>query len=133
MNNAIANTTSLHATQGRAPMPALDNTPPTAAEVKDAQATKEAFGDFVGKTFYGQLLKSMRQTVGKPAYFDGGRAEEVFRTQLDQTIADRMSDVEGASLSDGMFRQQFPAEADVLRRHEQAAGGLDQLSALRRR
>ena len=29
---------------------------------------------------------SMRKTVGKAAYFDGGRAEEIFRGQLDQVI-----------------------------------------------
>ncbi len=111
---------------------------PSPQQVEKAQETKEAFSDFVGKTFYGQLLKSMRQTVGKPAYFHGGRAEEVFRTQLDQTIADHMNDSQGASLAEGAFRQQFPEMADVLKRQEQvekmqSGGGLEQLSALRRR
>ncbi len=40
---------------------------------------RKAFDNFVGETFYGQMLKEMRKTVGKAAYFDGGRAEEVFR------------------------------------------------------
>ena len=38
----------------------------------------KAFDSFVGETFYGQMLKSMRKTVGKAAYFDGGRARRFF-------------------------------------------------------
>ena len=40
---------------------------------------RERFTQFVGETFYGQMIKAMRSTVGKPAYFHGGRGEEVFR------------------------------------------------------
>jgi hypothetical protein len=29
----------------------------------------------------------MRKSTGKPAYFHGGRAEEIFQQQLDQTMA----------------------------------------------
>ena len=47
----------------------------------------DKFTQFVGEAFYGQMLKSMRSTVGKPAYFNGGHAEEVFQGQLDQTMA----------------------------------------------
>ena len=36
---------------------------------------REKFTQFVGETFYGQMIKSMRSTVGKPAYFHGGQAE----------------------------------------------------------
>lgn len=125
------------ATQASQPV----QTPRLGSNSKDplqaAKETKQAFTDFVGKSFYAQMLKSMRQTVGKPAYFDGGRGEEVFRSQLDQTIADEMSQANGHNLADGMFKQQFPKEAELLRQHEQAAssqagGGLDQLAALRR-
>ena len=50
-------------------------------QAADAEGGKlrEAFDSFVGETFYGQMLKEMRKTVGKSAYFDGGRAEEIFR------------------------------------------------------
>ena len=61
---------------------------------KDAKPDelKDAFGDFVGNTFYGQLIASMRKTVDKPAYFHGGRGEEVFQGQLDQMLAEKLSD-----------------------------------------
>ncbi len=42
---------------------------------------KEVFTEFVGQTLFGSMLASMRSTVGKPAYFHGGRTEEVFQKQ----------------------------------------------------
>lgn len=64
---------------------------------------KEAFQDFVGQTFFGQMLKAMRKTVDKPAYFHGGRAEEVFRSQLDQVLAEKLSDASAESFSKPMY------------------------------
>ena len=59
---------------------------------------REVFDQFVGETFFGQLLKAMRQTVHEPAYFHGGRGEKVFQAQLDQVLAAKMSEV-GRALS----------------------------------
>src|SRR5690606_35299167 len=42
---------------------------PAAPAVGKAREVREAFTQFVGETFYGHMLKSMRSTVGKPAYF----------------------------------------------------------------
>ncbi len=64
---------------------------------------KDAFSDFVGQTFFGQLIASMRKTVEKPAYFHGGRAEEVFQGQLDQMLAERISDVSREQFAEPMF------------------------------
>lgn len=136
MNNISATSQSIHLTQGRASLQRAPLAAPSAEQVQQAEKTKEAFKDFIGKTFYGQLLKSMRQTVGKPAYFHGGRAEEVFRSQLDQAIADKMTESHASGLAEGAFRQQFPDLANVLERNEkdyQSTSGLDQLDALRRR
>lgn len=58
--------------------------------------TREAFQSFVGETLFGQMLKSMRKTVGKTPYFNGGRAEEVFQQQLDQVLAQNEPDQRGA-------------------------------------
>ncbi|HEX4142690.1 MAG TPA: rod-binding protein [Pirellulales bacterium] len=70
---------------------------------KNQSNLREAFDTFVGETFYGQMLKEMRKTVGKAAYFDGGRAEEVFRGQLDQKLAERMAKTNAHSFSGPMF------------------------------
>ncbi len=64
---------------------------------------RKAFDAFVGQTLFGQLLHSMRQTVGKPAYFNGGRAEEIFQQQLDQVLAKNMSESSADKFSGPMF------------------------------
>ncbi len=113
---------------------------PSAQQVESAERVRDAFGKFVGQTMFAQMLSSMRQTVGKPAYFDGGRGEEVFRGQLDQVLAEKLSENDnhgaGDSLADRMFNQQFPQHAAVLKAAAKgdAAGmqPLDTIGSLRR-
>ncbi len=64
---------------------------------------REAFQDFVGQTLFGQLLSSMRSTVGKPAYFHGGRGEEVFQQQLDEVLVEKITDASASSVADPMY------------------------------
>jgi hypothetical protein len=64
---------------------------------------REAFNDFVGQTFYGQMISAMRTTVGKPAYFHGGRSEEIFQAQMDQQLAEHMSDATAETFTGPMF------------------------------
>ena len=66
-------------------------------------ALREAFDDFVGQTFYSQMLSAMRKTVDKPAYFHGGQAEEVFQAQLDQTLSERLADATAEQFTGPMF------------------------------
>ena len=101
--------------------------------VERAEEIRDAYRDFVGKTFFGQLLKSMRQSVGEPAYFHGGRAEEVFRGQLDQTLADHMTEASADKIADPMFHQQFPKEAQLLAEENKLAHGVKYRGTLRRR
>jgi Rod binding domain-containing protein len=64
---------------------------------------RQAFNAFVGETFYAQMLKAMRETVGKPAYFYGGRAEEIFTQQLDQVMAQKLAQSSDAKLTGPMY------------------------------
>ena len=64
---------------------------------------KEAFEDFVGQTFFNQMLSSMRSSLDKPAYFDGGHAEEVFQGQLDQVMAEKLSERTAERFAEPMF------------------------------
>ncbi|TWU34462.1 rod-binding protein [Novipirellula artificiosorum] len=64
---------------------------------------KEAFTQFVGETMFGSMLASMRKTVGKPAYFHGGRTEEVFQKQMDQLIVEDLTESSASTLADPMF------------------------------
>ena len=52
---------------------------------------REQFQNIMGEMLFGEMLKSMRKSVGKPAYFDGGRAEEIFTQQLDQKLSQELS------------------------------------------
>ena len=102
-------------------------------QVKEAKEVRDAFRMFVGESFFGQLMKSMRSTQGKPAYFHGGQAEEVFRGQLDQSLAQEMTAASADKIADPMFRQQFPQQAELLRREAQnSKTSMDDLQQLRR-
>ena len=103
-------------------------------QIKDAQAVQETFRTFVGEAFFGQMIKAMRSTQGKPAYFHGGHAEEVFRGQLDQTLAQEMTAASADRIADPMFRQQFPREAALLMKESSKdQPSLIDLPSLRRR
>jgi Rod binding domain-containing protein len=65
--------------------------------------TREAFDKFVGGTFYRQMLSEMQKSVGKPAFFHGGQAEEMFRSELNSQLADKMAESSGKELTGSMY------------------------------
>ncbi|MEN0110495.1 MAG: hypothetical protein AAF805_07195 [Planctomycetota bacterium] len=83
------------------------NDPRAAAELR------EAYTQFVGETLFGSMLKAARKTVGEPAYFHGGMAEEQFQARLDAQWAADLAKSSG-SFAQGLFRSEFPAEAQLL-------------------
>jgi Rod binding domain-containing protein len=76
--------------------------PPTITK-DDDKKLRQAFDQFVGETFFSQMLSSMRKTLGKPAYFHGGRAEEIFQGQLDQILAQEMTEASASQFTGPMF------------------------------
>jgi len=64
---------------------------------------REVFTQFVGETFFQQMMSAMRKTVDKPAYFHGGRTEEVFQNQLDQVFSERMTEASADEFANPMF------------------------------
>jgi Rod binding domain-containing protein len=102
-------------------------------QLEGAEAVRDTFRQFVGETFFKQMLKSMRSTQNKPAYFHGGHAEEVFQSQLDQVLAEKMTTASADQFADPMFRLQFPQQAQLLdQAAKQSATGLGELENLRR-
>lgn len=87
-----------HVAQGN---PATPRSPRPVSE--DDNELRKTFQAFVGQAFFGQMLKAMRKTVGKPAYFHGGRAEEIFQQQLDQVLGERLAKASGDALSEPMY------------------------------
>jgi hypothetical protein len=86
--------------------PSLLAAPPSSPQVpvgKDDAELRKKFDQFVGQTFFGQMLSAMRQTVGKPAYLHGGRGEEIFRGQLDQILSEDLAERTAGDFSGPMF------------------------------
>lgn len=92
---------------------------------------KEKFREFVAGTFYRTLLAEMRKTTTGKSLIHGGRAEEIFQAQMDQTLTDRLAISDGASFSEELFeqftRQLGLAQADRTKGTQGSsdAGGVD--------
>jgi hypothetical protein len=75
----------------------------TLGKSRQKEATREAFQDFVGQTFFAEMIKSLRSSQEPSAYFHGGRAEEIFQGQFDQVLAEELSDASAEKISDPMY------------------------------
>ena len=64
---------------------------------------REAFQDFVGQTFFAEMIKACRSGQQPSAYFNGGRAEEIFQGQLDQVLSEELSKSSADKIADPMF------------------------------
>ncbi len=64
---------------------------------------EQAFQDFAAGTFYSEMLKALRKTEHKPAYLYGGMAEDMFRAQLDQTVAEDLAAKHGKQFAGPLF------------------------------
>lgn len=85
-----------------------DSIKPFGPPSSESPALREAFDQSIGSTFFRQMLKSLRSSTGKPAYFHGGQAEEIFQSQLDEILISDLASATGDSFSSELFRQQFP-------------------------
>lgn len=98
MNVNLSTPAAVHVLRSNPPAPK----PPSPTAKNDAELRK-AFNSFVGQALFGQMLKAMRKTVGKSAYFHGGPAEEIFQQQLDQVLGEKLSEASGEKFSRPMF------------------------------
>jgi len=103
---------------------------PSQGEVQQAEEVRDAFTAFVGQTFFSQMIKAMRTSTDKPSYLHGGRGEEIFQGQLDQTPSETMTQASSDDFAGPMFRNQFPHFADILQRHQQTQNGQSSLADL---
>jgi Rod binding domain-containing protein len=77
--------------------------PATKAPSKGQLAVREKFQDFVGGTFYKEMLKSLRAAQKPSKYLNGGQAEKIFQGQMDQQIAENLARQYGAPLAAPLF------------------------------
>lgn len=55
--------------------------------------------------FINQMLKSMRETIGKSELFHGGNAEDIYASMLDTELSKNMAKAGGIGLADMLLRQ----------------------------
>jgi Rod binding domain-containing protein len=75
------------------------NSPPKT----DNLEVREKFQDFAAGTFYKEMLKALREGQKNSKYFYGGQAEEIFRGQMDQQVAEDLARQHGASFAGPLF------------------------------
>jgi Rod binding domain-containing protein len=75
----------------------------TKTPAKGALAVREKFQDFVGGTFYKEMLKALRAAQKPSKYLNGGQAEKIFQSQMDQQIAEDMAHQYAGHLAAPLF------------------------------
>lgn len=83
----------------------LATTPGQQAAAKRHKELTTQAQKWVAQTFYGTLLKQMRQSPFKSDLVDGGRGGEMFSELLDQHLAGDMSRSTGSKLVNSLVRQ----------------------------
>ncbi len=73
---------------------------------------KPTFQKAVAGMLFGEMMKAMRSTVGKPAYLHGGQAEEIFQSQLDQTLVEQLAEDHGGTFVGDLY-DQFRLQLDL--------------------
>jgi len=108
---ASHNGTLSRVAQFQLPKAADETNPGTSAAANAAQQPddnkelRDAVAMMFGQVFFGQMMKSMRSTLEGPAYIHGGSAEEIFQSQLDQVIGERMANAQGGQMSESIYNQ----------------------------
>jgi peptidoglycan hydrolase FlgJ len=76
---------------------------PPSGQAAGSAELRQAFQDFVGQTFFAEMIKACRSGQQPSAYFNGGRAEEIFQGQLDQVLSEELSKSSADKIADPMF------------------------------
>ena len=104
MITSLGGTSAAGAASSSSLLSRLNNTSEATSPAKTAGLeVREKFQDFVSGTFYKQMLKALRQGQKNSKYFHGGQAEEIFRGQMDQQVAEDMAHQHGAAFSGPLF------------------------------
>lgn len=77
---------------------------PVAAKTQEQKVEKQV-RNWVGETFYGTMLKQMRDDPFKSKIFDGGRGGEAFGQMFDQRLAQHMAGGVGSKIVRPMVKQ----------------------------
>ena len=78
---------------------------PSRAPKTEHEKIEETARKWVAQTFYGTMLKQMRESPFKSDLFAGGRGGQAFSSLLDQHLADHMSRAAGSKLVNAIARK----------------------------
>jgi Rod binding domain-containing protein len=90
------------------------------SELSDHDRLEKQARKLVSQTFFGTLMKQMRQSPFKSDLFDGGRGGQAFGELYDQQLTERMSRGAGAHLVNSIVRR-LEGRANAVR--QQVAAG----------
>ena len=93
-----------------------------AAQPPARERLGDAADQVVGATFYGTLLRSMRNSTLRGEYGHGGRGEEIFQAQLDQVFAADAGRARSSSLTEAVVRL-YERQQEALDRRRADDGG----------
>ena len=88
-------------------IPLTDAMRPTegVSALSEDQQLMEYAQKWVSQTFFGTMLKQMRNSPFKSELFSGGRGGDAFGGMYDQHLADRMARASGKKLAESIVRQ----------------------------
>jgi len=86
-------------------LPTVNNSASAAPPSPKHNALVKQSQHLVAQTFYGTMLKQMRESPFKSELFSGGRGGQAFSTLLDQHLADHMSRASGSKLVNALTRK----------------------------
>jgi len=89
------------AREAASPMPGAAQGPQAAAD--DDDAARETFTSVMGEMLFHEMVKSMRRSLDKPAYFHGGHAEDMFTGRLDQVLSQKLGETYGEEYFGPMY------------------------------
>lgn len=75
-----------------------------AGSAQDRETLRKSAKDFES-IFVGMMLKSMRASIQKSGFLDGGNAEDIYKSMLDQEYSKMMSETGRMGLADTIERQ----------------------------
>ncbi|HWP41348.1 MAG TPA: rod-binding protein [Tepidisphaeraceae bacterium] len=73
---------------------------------------------WVAQTFFGQMLRQMRNSPFKSDLFEGGRGGQAFANQLDQRLAERMAGSKAADRIVNSIVRRIEGRSRIQRRSE---------------
>jgi Rod binding domain-containing protein len=73
-----------------------------------ADKVRDRTEQWLSQTFFGQVLKQMRESPFRSELFEGGKGGRAYQSLFDQQLADRMSKSIGRSFVDVFVRQISP-------------------------